>query len=248
MTSNNSNNLTRRDVLGAGVTGLALAALASAAPGQQDEKAKPGAASAPAAPPAQASGPYEAHDYAGLFGMAGFSDVLLKNHITLYQGYVKAVNASIATLGDMMKAGKSKDPAASELRRRFGWEFNGMRLHEMYFENLGGGAPLDKAHKLTAALEKGWGSVDAWTADFKAIGAMRGIGWTALTWDTWSGRLYNVWVNEHDTGLLAAQPIVLIMDCFEHAYITDYGLKRADYIDAFVKNINWTNVSKRYSA
>ncbi|MCJ7705724.1 MAG: hypothetical protein MUO28_09350, partial [Desulfobacterales bacterium] len=79
---------------------------------------------------------YAAKDYSRLLGMEGFSEPLLKNHFTLYQGYVTNTNKLMDMLGQMLKDGKMSSPEYAELKRRLGWEFNGMRLHEYYFENL----------------------------------------------------------------------------------------------------------------
>ena len=81
--------------------------------------------------------PYNAKDYSKLIGTQGFSETLLKNHFTLYQGYVTNTNKLADTLAQMLKEGKTTAPEYAELKRRFGWEFDGMRLHEYYFENLG---------------------------------------------------------------------------------------------------------------
>jgi Fe-Mn family superoxide dismutase len=136
-------------------------------------------------------------------------------------------------------------PEYAELKRRLGWEFNGMRLHEYYFENLGGKVALDPAGKLAKKLAESFGSYEAWEKDFRATGAMRGIGWVVLYQDPASGRLINFWVNEHDVSHPAGCNPLLIMDVFEHAFMIDYGLKRADYIDAFFKNINWPAIESR---
>ncbi len=182
---------------------------------------------------------YTAKDFAGLIGMAGFSETLLKNHFTLYQGYVTNTNKVLDTLSSMLKDGKTALPEFAELKRRLGWEFNGMRLHEFYFENLGGKAGIDKNGKLAKKLAEQFGSYELWEKDFKAVGAMRGIGWAVLYQDVASGLLINFWINEHDVAHPAGCVPLLIMDVFEHAYMLDYGLKRADYIEAFFKNINW---------
>lgn len=188
---------------------------------------------------------YTAKDYSRLLGMPGFSDALLKNHFTLYQGYVTNTNKLLETLDTLTNAGKSGTPEFAEVKRRLGWEFNGMRLHEYYFENLGGNGVLDPAGRLAKALAAQFGSVDAWMKDFKAVGAMRGIGWAVLYQDLTNGRLINFWINEHDVGHPAGCNPVLIMDVFEHAFMIDYGLKRADYIEAFFKNVNWSVVEAR---
>ncbi len=187
---------------------------------------------------------YTAKDYNALIGMKGFSDTLLKNHFTLYQGYVTNTNKVADSLTLMLKEGKTALPEYAELKRRFGWEFNGMRLHELYFENLKGGG-AERAGTLAKMLEKDFGSVDAWEKDFKACGTMRGIGWVVLYQDVSAGRLFNSWINEHDVSHLAGCAPVLVMDVFEHAYLTDYQLKRADYIDAFFANISWKAAEAR---
>jgi Fe-Mn family superoxide dismutase len=188
---------------------------------------------------------YTAKDYSKLIGMAGFSETLLKNHFTLYQGYVTNTNRLLDSLAAMLKEGKTGTPEYAELKRRLGWEFNGMRLHELYFENLGGKAPLDKAGRLGKKLSAEFGSYESWEKDFKATGTMRGIGWGILYQDNATGGLINQWINEHDIGHFAGCTPVLIMDVFEHAFMIDYGLKRADYVESFFKNINWSVVESR---
>ena len=188
---------------------------------------------------------YAAKDYAKLIGMPGFSETLLKNHFTLYQGYVTNVNKVLDALALMLKDGKTAAPEYAELKRRLGWEWNGMRLHELYFENLGGKTALDGGGALAKKIAGEFGSIEAWEKDFRATGAMRGIGWVALYADPLSGRLINFWINEHDTAHPAGGQPLLIMDVFEHAYMIDYGLKKADYIEAFFKNIDWAAVGSR---
>lgn len=188
---------------------------------------------------------YEAKDYGKLIGMEGFSDTLLNNHFTLYKGYVTNANKALDIMAAMLKDGKTATPEFAEMKRRFGWEFNGMRLHEYYFENLGGKAALNKDGKLGKLIAANFGSYDIWLLDFKGTAAMRGIGWTILYQDTVGGKLFNQWINEHDVGHPAGCQPVLILDVFEHAFLTDYGLKRADYIEAFLKNINWSAAESR---
>ena len=188
---------------------------------------------------------YTAKDFGKLIGMPGFSETILKNHFTLYQGYVTNTNKVLDALAQMAADGKTATPEYAELKRRLGWEWNGMRLHESYFENLGGKSPLNAGGKLGKKLAESFGSVEAWEKDFRATGAMRGIGWVVLYADTATGRLINFWVNEHDAGHPAGCQPLLIMDVFEHAFMIDYGLKRADYIEAFFKNIDWAAVESR---
>lgn len=189
--------------------------------------------------------PYAAKEYTRLIGMQGFSETLLKNHFTLYQGYVTNTNKVLDTLDQLTKDGKAATPEFAELKRRLGWEFNGMRLHEYYFENLGGKAGMDKNGKLAKKLAQSFGNAEAWEKEFRATGAMRGIGWVVLYHDTAANRLINFWINEHDVSHPAGCTPLLIMDVFEHAFMLDYGLKRGDYIEAFFKNIDWTAVETR---
>lgn len=187
--------------------------------------------------------PYQAKEFARLAGMSGFSEVLLKNHLTLYQGYVTNTNKLLEAIDGLMRDGQGASPLYAELKRRLGWEFNGMRLHEYYFENLGKAGEMGS--RFRQKVTESFGSVDLWEKDFRATGAMRGIGWAVLYQDATSGRFLNFWINEHDAGHPAGAQPVLIMDVFEHAFMLDYGLKRADYIEAFFRNINWQAVEAR---
>jgi superoxide dismutase, Fe-Mn family len=188
---------------------------------------------------------YTAKDYSSLIGMEGLSEELLKNHFTLYQGYVTNTNKLIETFDQLRKDDKMGTPEFAEMKRRLGWEFDGMRLHEFYFESLGGKAAIDKNGRLAKKLADDFGSYEAWEKDFRAVGSMRGIGWAVLYQDPANGKLFNFWINEHDTGHPAGCNLILIMDVFEHAFMLDYGTKRPAYIDVFFKNINWGPVEAR---
>jgi superoxide dismutase, Fe-Mn family len=182
---------------------------------------------------------YTAKDYSKLIGMEGLSEALLNNHFTLYQGYVTNTNKLLDIFPQMVKEDKGGTPEFAELKRRLGWEFNGMRLHEYYFENLGGNGAINKEGRLAKKLAEDFGSYEAWEKEFRAVGAMRGVGWAALYQDVANGKLINFWINEHDAGHPGGGNLVLIMDVFEHAFMLDYGTKRPGYIDTFFKNINW---------
>ena len=188
---------------------------------------------------------YTAKDYSKLIGMEGFSETLLKNHFTLYQGYVTNTNKVLDTLAQILKDEKTGTQEYAELKRRLGWEFNGMRLHEYYFENIGGRGGINKNGKLAKKMAEGFGSYEAWEKDFKAVGTMRGIGWAVLYQDIINDKPINFWINEHDVSHPAGCNPILIMDVFEHAFMIDYGLKRADYIEAFFKNIDWNVAEAR---
>jgi len=188
---------------------------------------------------------YEAKNYEHLIGMPGFSETLLRNHFTLYQGYVTNTNKLLELLAQMAKDGKIGTPEYAELKRRMGFEWDGMRLHEHYFENLGGKGDLAQSSRFRDKVAVGFGSYEAWEADFRGTGAMRGIGWAILYQDGASGALINQWINEHQNNHLAGCTPILVMDVFEHAFLLDYGLKRADYIEAFFRNISREAVEAR---
>jgi superoxide dismutase, Fe-Mn family len=192
---------------------------------------------------------YEAKNYDHLLGTPGFSDKLLKDHFTLYQGYVAQTNKLVEEFTAMLKEGKTAGPRYAEMKRRFGWEFNGMRLHELYFGGMAkGGKPFDKESDLARQMKEDFGSVEAWEKAFKAVGAMRGIGWAMLCYDPQEPSLYNVWINEHNANLLAGTTPLLILDVFEHAFMTDYGVKRDGYIEAFFKAVDWSAVLNRFQS
>lgn len=190
---------------------------------------------------------YEVKSFDNLLGTEGFSDTLLNNHFTLYQGYVSNTNKLVEEL----KTAQPGTPEYNEMKRRFGWEWNGMRLHELYFGNMVKGLPAQAGgselgdSELKKVLDYVWGSFEAWKKDFIACGTMRGVGWVILAYDPIKKMVFNTWINEHDGGHLAGSVPILVMDVFEHAYISDYGLKRADYIENFFKAIDWGAASAR---
>ncbi len=187
---------------------------------------------------------YSAKNFEHLLGTSGFSDAILKNHFTLYEGYVKNTN----TIQEKISTGAITPgtPEYAELKRRFGWEWNGMRLHELYFGNIiKGGKMMTRGGEFEKILTYVWGSVDRWKKDFIDTGMMRGIGWVVLALDTEKHMVFNAWIGEHDIGHLAGATPLLILDVFEHAFMIDYGLKRTDYIEAFVSAIDWSVVEGR---
>lgn len=190
---------------------------------------------------------YTAKKFDHLLGLAGFSESLMNNHFTLYEGYVKNTNALTERLKVLAEKGEFSLPEFAELKRRFGWEWNGMRMHELYFGNMTKEATALSSSVLRNKLEEIYGSYELWEKNFVATGSMRGIGWVVLTHDLQSGKLYNTWINEHDLGHLIGTTPLLVMDVFEHAFVLDYGTKRADYIAAFLKAIDWPVVQERFA-
>lgn len=193
------------------------------------------------------SNDYQPKDFSNLLGMPGFNDDLLKMHFQLYQGYVKNTNFLINRLKDLLLQDKADSYDFTALKRRLGWEWDGMRLHELYFQNLGGKDSLSSDSALYRKLSQDFGSFELWKREFIATGMTRGIGWVILYQDPLSGKLINTWINEHDLGHLSGAEPLLVMDVFEHAYITQYGLDRKKYIEAFFDNIDWKITLKRYT-
>lgn len=188
---------------------------------------------------------YEAKNFEHLLGLNGFSDKALTTHFKLYQGYV----TNTEKLVQQLKSIDTNTPEYAELKRRFGWEFNGMRLHEYHFEAMTKEfKSLDNNSPLYQKIAEDFGSFEAWETDFKATAAMRGIGWAILYYDKSANRLFNVWVNEHDLGHLAGATLLLNLDIFEHAFVIDYVTDRASYIDSFINTIDWEVVSQRFDA
>ena len=192
---------------------------------------------------------YEVKNYDHLLGLSGFSDNSLKTHFALYQGYVNNTNKLREELHALADGGKLDSVEHAELKRRLGWEFDGMRLHEYYFGALTKESkPLSQSSALYKKIEKDFGSFADWEKMFRAVASARGIGWAILYYDPKGDQLLDVWINEHDTGHLAGCVPLLNMDVFEHAFILDYGTKKAGYIDAFMGAVDWKEVEKRFDS
>src|ERR1043166_2023701 len=192
---------------------------------------------------------FAARDFTPLLGMTGLSDALLKNHFTLYQGYVKAANKLLEELEEMARKGETESAGYAGAKRRFGWEYNGIRLHQLYFDNLPKSSrPLAPGSRLFERMEQDFGGVEKWDKDFRATGALRGIGWVMTVYDALRNRLVNAWIDEHDTGHLAGCTPIVVMDVFEHAFMLDYGMKKADYVETFMKGIDWDAVAARLTS
>lgn len=192
---------------------------------------------------------YTPRSFAHLKGLKGISDGLLETHFKLYEGYVNRTNKLTETLLGLAKEGQAagSNPAYAEMTRRLGFEYNGMVLHEYYFENLRpGGSGQGAQGKLKGELEKSFGSYDVWLADFKAVATMPGVGWAILFQDPRTGLLSNHWVTLHNDGNVAGYTPVLVMDAWEHAFVPDYkATERAKYVDAYFSNIDWEAAEKR---
>lgn len=177
-----------------------------------------------------------------LHGLQGISDPTLEMHFGLYEGYVKNTNLLNERLAAIRSAGApaGADPAYAELVRRLGFEYNGMRLHEYYFDNLTKSPAELKPGKLADALGECYGGFDAWKRDFVAVGGMRGVGWAIAYCDPDNGRITNHWIGDHENGHPAGFTPIVVLDVWEHAFIKDYKpSERGKYIEAFFANIDW---------
>lgn len=176
----------------------------------------------------------------------GLSAKQLEEHVKLYEGYVKNTNVLIEKIAEMKQDSAKYALELSELTRRFAFEFNGMRLHEYYFDQFSQSVE-GSASKLKDKVSEQYGSFEAWVNEAKAVGKMRGIGWVLLVQDEVTGNLHTCWISDHEYGHLGGQKILFAMDVWEHAYMVDYGPRqRPDYIEAFFKNLNWQVIEKRF--
>lgn len=196
------------------------------------------------------SEPYKAKQF-NLSGLNGISDQTLEMHFKLYEGYVKETNRLTEDIRGFLKGGRVDQdalPEYSELKRRLGFEYNGMVLHEYYFANLtsGGGSEPVVSSSLRKAAELSFGGYEIWKADFVGVGKMRGVGWAICYQDPYTNQLSNHWITLHETGNVAGFAPILVMDVWEHAYLLDYKpADRGKYIEAFFSNIDWQVVEDR---
>lgn len=185
--------------------------------------------------------------------LTGLSEKQIKVHLGLYEGYVKNVNLLMETLkgyaayGD--KASEGDKFAITELRRRFAFEFDGMRMHEFYFEQLEGVATaMNQNSPLASAATEKYGNVEKFVAHIKEVAGSRGIGWVVVYYDAIGKTLHTVFVGDHEIGQLAGLPIILALDMWEHAFMVDYApADKKNYVDAFFVNVNWSVAEERFA-
>lgn len=182
--------------------------------------------------------------------LKGLSEKQITAHLGLYEGYVKNTNHLREQIHDLEAIDKEKYAyAVMELRRRLGFEFNGMRMHEYYFSQFEGGAhELDQSSKLASDLSEKYGSLEGFIQHFTTLGMTRGIGWTILYADPVGGTVHTAWVADHELGQLAGLPIILAMDMWEHAFMVDYlPSEKKHYIEHFLASTNWGVAHERYT-
>jgi Fe-Mn family superoxide dismutase len=186
---------------------------------------------------------YEPRHFPRLKGLSGISDGLLADHLKLYEGYVKNVNELNSQIQALLKAGKAKgtEPAFAELERRLGFEYGGMILHELYFSNLiAEPDPITRSGPLATLATQSFGSYDTYLEDLKAVATMRGVGWAMTYQNPDTKEISNHWIELHNDGHPPGFKPIVVMDCWEHAFVPDYkATERAKYVEAYFRNLDW---------
>lgn len=179
--------------------------------------------------------------------LKGFSQKSIEEHLKLYAGYVKHSNLILEKIEELKQDSEKNAYALAEVQRRFGFEYNGMRNHEVYFYSLSGGASPVSDSELKKQIEKDFGSFDGWLGSFKAIAATRGVGWAMLYWDRKDKRLLNTWIDEQHLGQLQDCALILGLDMWEHSFVYDYQPSgKKQYIEDFFVNLNWSKVEENF--
>ena len=180
--------------------------------------------------------------------LVGLSDKSIEEHLKLYSGYVKHSNLILEKIEELKEDSEKNAYALAEIMRRFGFEYNGMRNHEVYFDSLSGGSTtLTTSDPLYKKIEEDFGSFDGWLASFKSIAGTRGIGWAMLYFDRKDKRLLNAWVDEQHMGQLQDCALILGLDMWEHSFVYDYQPSgKKQYIEDFFTNLNWSKVEDNF--
>ncbi len=181
--------------------------------------------------------------------LEGISEKQIKVHLALYEGYVKHVNLIMEKIKSLTELDAENNAyLIAELRRRFAFEFDGMRMHELYFAQLENGSrkPEDGSAFAAVASAK-YGNSENFIKHIREVAGTRGIGWVVVYKDTVANTIHTTFVGDHEVGQLAGLPILLALDLWEHAYMVDYvPAEKKNYIDAFFTNLNWLVVEKRF--
>lgn len=183
--------------------------------------------------------------------LAHISQKQIDVHLGLYSGYVTHTNLIMEKIAALTAEDATANAfVINELRRRLGFEFCGMRLHEYYFEQFEGGAhALAAEMPLVAALTEKYGGVDEAIAHIRSVAGTRGIGWVVMYQDPAAATIHTAWVDDHQLGQLAGLPILLALDLWEHAFMIDYvPAEKKSYVDAFLENLNWLVVANRFES
>ena len=171
----------------------------------------------------------------------GIDPSLFKMHFKLYEGLTEGTNSTLKQLNKL----KKNDLSYAGLKERFAFFYNGMKLHELFFEQLRYSKNNKIPKNLISEIKKSFGSFDKWKKDFQKTGEIVDIGFVALVRDKENGNLLNIFITEFQTGGFIGVDYILVMDVWEHAYITQFGLDIKKYIKTFFKNIDWDIINDR---
>jgi len=180
--------------------------------------------------------------------LKGISEKLIKSHWeNNYTGAVKALNAVEQRLAAMLSDKDLPAYVYGDLKREELVRTGSVVLHEHYFANLGGDGKA--GDETLAAIKQHWGSYEQWEAEFKRTGNALGggSGWVIFAHNFHTGELHNYWSWDHMHNAPFSRPL-LVLDMYEHAYHMDYGAAAAKYIDAFMQNVNWEEVNRRFTS
>lgn len=199
--------------------------------------------------PGAAEGPYVVREF-DLTGVTGLSPRAIELHLDLYAGYVTHLNK---LLSEQTAAFPAPGEAATPLdlnshARRFAFEYNGVMLHELFFEALGptGAGSPDKSGALADAAARTFGGITQWMQHAAALAQLRGIGWVVTVRERATNRLYNTWVDLHHLNVPANTDIILALDLWEHAYLLDFApSQRETYFETVWSSIDWQKVESR---
>jgi len=173
--------------------------------------------------------------------LKGISAKTIEEHLKLYSGYVKNANAVIEQISELSKDSAKNMYLIGELFRRFSFEYNGMRNHEVYFRHLEGGAqPITAGGPLEKLIIETCGSVDILLFGLRNIALTRGVGWAVIWYDKKDKRLLASWVDEQHLGQLNDCAMILAIDMWEHSFVADYQPSgKKQYVEDFLSNLNW---------
>lgn len=178
----------------------------------------------------------------------GLSEKQIDVHLKLYEGYVTHVNKIGDQIASLKESGADQY-VINEVRRRLAFEFDGMRLHEYYFEQLeGGSTELTTDSSFVQKVTEKYGSWEEFLAHIKEVASTRGIGWILVTLDTHVDEVHVSWVSDHELGQLSGLPILMAIDMWEHAFMVDYvPAEKGTYVDTYLANTNWQAIENRFT-
>ena len=180
-----------------------------------------------------------------LTAVKGLSKKAIDLHLGLYKGYVDNLNKLLE------QNSKGGSPLVTDgYNRRFAFEYNGVKLHELFFEQLAGKRrqPLTDSDWVEA-LKEDFGDFNGWKSKIETLATTRGVGWVLTLRERGTSRLHNFWVDLHHLHMPADSQIVFALDLWEHAFLTDFTpAQKADYVKTVLENVDWAIVEQRFAS